>query len=107
MVPISRIYNRVIPDELDRKGIELPFDYRDELDVEWAGHPAGIPHQQVLDSVAAPPGVPRTWFLHKLDELPGRSRELRAQAALLVRRRRHHLCVLPTPTSRPSPRRSG
>ncbi|SEF58463.1 hypothetical protein SAMN05421819_0498 [Bryocella elongata] len=39
LVPIYRIYNRVIVDELERKGIELPFDYRDELDVEWAGHP--------------------------------------------------------------------
>ncbi len=36
---IERIYNRAIVDELERKGIKLPFDYRDELDVEWAGHP--------------------------------------------------------------------
>jgi hypothetical protein len=39
LVPIERIYNRVIVDELERKGITLPFGYRDELDVEWAGHP--------------------------------------------------------------------
>ena len=39
MVPIERIYNRVIVDELERKGVVLPFDYRDELEVEWAGHP--------------------------------------------------------------------
>jgi len=26
-------------DELERKGIELPFDFRDDLNVEWAGHP--------------------------------------------------------------------
>jgi hypothetical protein len=38
-IPIHRIYNRAIVDELQRKSIELPFDYRDELDVEWAGHP--------------------------------------------------------------------
>jgi hypothetical protein len=37
--PIRRIYNRVIVDELIHKGIKLPFDYRDDLDVEWAGHP--------------------------------------------------------------------
>ncbi len=36
---IERIYNRAIVDELVRKQIRLPFDYRDELDVEWAGHP--------------------------------------------------------------------
>lgn len=39
LVPIDRIYNRVIVDELERKGVTLPFDYRDALDVEWAGHP--------------------------------------------------------------------
>jgi len=38
-IPIHRIYNRAIVDELDRKNIQLPFDYRDDLDVEWAGHP--------------------------------------------------------------------
>jgi hypothetical protein len=39
LVPIRRIYNRVIVDELIQKRITLPFDYRDDLDVEWAGHP--------------------------------------------------------------------
>jgi hypothetical protein len=39
LVPIERIYNRAIVDEIVRKGIQLPFDYRDDLDVEWAGHP--------------------------------------------------------------------
>jgi hypothetical protein len=38
-IPIHRIYNRAIVDELQRKHIQLPFAYRDELDVEWAGHP--------------------------------------------------------------------
>ncbi len=38
-IPIHRIYNRAIVDELERKNIQLPFDYRDPLQVEWAGHP--------------------------------------------------------------------
>jgi hypothetical protein len=38
-IPIHRIYNRAIVDEMERKNIKLPFDYRDDLDVEWAGHP--------------------------------------------------------------------
>jgi len=38
-IPIHRIYNRAIVDELQRKNIQLHFDYRDPLDVEWAGHP--------------------------------------------------------------------
>ena len=38
-IPVDRIYNRCIVDELERKGIELPFDLTQPLDVEWAGHP--------------------------------------------------------------------
>jgi hypothetical protein len=38
-VPIRRIYNRAIVDELERRGVTLPFDITGDLDVEWAGHP--------------------------------------------------------------------
>jgi hypothetical protein len=38
-VPVERIYNRAIVDELERKQIEPAFDYRDDLQVEWAGQP--------------------------------------------------------------------
>ena len=38
-VPIERIYNRAIVDELERKQIQPAFDYRDDLQVEWAGQP--------------------------------------------------------------------
>ena len=70
-VPIERIYNRTIVDELERKGVALPFDFRDELDVEWAGHPNwyfriskySIPYLKH-------PSVPRTWFLDQLREVP-------------------------------------
>jgi len=71
LTPIERIYNRTIVDELERKGIELPFDFRDELDVEWAGHPNwyfriskySIPYLKH-------PSVPRTWFLDQLPSVP-------------------------------------
>ena len=36
---VERIYNRAIVDELERRAIEVPFDFRDDLQVEWAGHP--------------------------------------------------------------------
>jgi hypothetical protein len=39
LIRIARVYNRVIPDELERTGVALPFDYRDDLDVEWIGSP--------------------------------------------------------------------
>lgn len=38
-IPIHRIYNRVIFDELLRKEIKSGFDFHSDLDVEWAGHP--------------------------------------------------------------------
>ena len=70
-IPIERIYNRTIVDELERKGVKPLFDFRDELDVEWAGHPNwyfriskySIPYLKH-------PSVPRTWFLDQLPEIP-------------------------------------
>jgi hypothetical protein len=70
-VPIRRIYNRAIVDELQRKNVKLGFDWRDDLDVEWAGHPNwyfriskfSIPYLRHES-------VPKTWFLDKLDKIP-------------------------------------
>jgi hypothetical protein len=38
-VPIHRIYNRAIADELIARQVQLPFDLSHPWDVEWAGHP--------------------------------------------------------------------
>jgi hypothetical protein len=70
-IPVKRIYNRAIVDELERKGVKLAFDFRDDLDVEWAGHPNwyfriskfSIPHLKHAS-------VPKTWFLDKLETVP-------------------------------------
>jgi hypothetical protein len=70
-VPIRRIYNRAIVDELQRKKMKLAFDWRDDLDVEWAGHPNwyfriskfSIPYLRHES-------VPKTWFLDRLDRIP-------------------------------------
>jgi len=70
-IPIRRIYNRAIVDELERKNVQLNFDWRDDLDVEWAGHPNwyfriskfSIPYLKHAS-------VPKTWFLDRLDEIP-------------------------------------
>ena len=70
-VPIQRIYNRAIVDELQRKNVKLNFDWRDELTVEWAGHPNwyfriskfSIPYLQHES-------VPKTWFLDRLTQIP-------------------------------------
>lgn len=39
LIPIHRIYNRAIADEIIGRGIHLPFDLTQPWDVEWAGHP--------------------------------------------------------------------
>jgi hypothetical protein len=39
LIPIHRIYNRAIADELIAREIQLPFDLTRAWDVEWAGHP--------------------------------------------------------------------
>lgn len=71
LVPIERIYNRAIVDELVRKSVTLPFDYRDELDVEWAGHPNWYFR---ISKFSLPflkhEAVPKTWFLSDLQEPP-------------------------------------
>lgn len=68
---IKRIYNRVIPDELERKGIRLPFGYGDDLDVEWAGHPAWYFR---VSKFSIPwlthSSVPETRFLDSVEHLP-------------------------------------
>ncbi|NOX18295.1 MAG: hypothetical protein GXO87_08435 [Chlorobi bacterium] len=38
-IPIERIYNRVIFDELERKDIEHGINLKEPLDVTWVGHP--------------------------------------------------------------------
>ena len=39
IIPIHRIYNRAIADEIIARKVELPFRLTDPWDVEWAGHP--------------------------------------------------------------------
>jgi hypothetical protein len=38
-IPIERIYNRVIFDELNRTEVKFNFDLKDELNVSWVPHP--------------------------------------------------------------------
>jgi hypothetical protein len=64
LVPVHRIYNRAIVDEIVRREIRLPFDYREPLDVEWAGHPNWYFH---ISKFSIPylhhPAVPPAAFL--------------------------------------------
>jgi hypothetical protein len=74
--PIHRIYNRAIVDEIQRKHITPGFDYRDDLDVEWAGSPNWFFR---ISKFSLPfldhPSVPKAvflsdWFAGKRDGLP-------------------------------------
>ena len=68
---IKRIYNRIVFDELANARIEMPFDYRDDLDVEWAPHPNWY---WVWSKYSLPfldhPAIPKATFVSDVDRLP-------------------------------------
>lgn len=70
-IPIERIYNRVIFDEVERKNFKFNFSFTDELDVEWAGHPNWF---FKISKYSLPflkgKFVPRCYFLNELDHYP-------------------------------------
>lgn len=84
---VLRIYNRVIFDELARKKVALPFDFREDLDVSWAGHPnwyfrwskhalPGLRHETVpeahfLSDLPAIPSDLENWVLKPLFSFAG------------------------------------
>lgn len=70
-VEIRRIYHRAIVEEWVQKKIQAGFSLRDELDVEWAGHPNWFFR---ISKYSLPflshPTVPKAWFLDELKETP-------------------------------------
>jgi hypothetical protein len=70
-IEIKRIYNRVIFDELERKKLNFDFDFKDEIDAEWAGHPNWF-FKISKFSLPMLKGnfVPECYFLNELDEYP-------------------------------------
>lgn len=67
LVPVRRIYNRIVFDELELKQVELPFRYTEELDVTWCAHPNWY---WLWSKYALPmldhPAVPEAWFVSDL-----------------------------------------
>jgi len=74
-VPIERIYNRAIVDELVRKKLKLNFRFDEDLDVEWAGHPNWYFR---MSKFSLPylhhASVPTTYFLDGVTETPDLSK---------------------------------
>lgn len=73
-IPVTRIYNRIIFDDLQQQSPELQEKGKlllSDLDVEWVPHPNWFYR---ISKYTLPfidhPYVPRTWFLNELKELP-------------------------------------
>jgi hypothetical protein len=70
-VPILRIYNRAIVDEMLRKNLKAPFEFNEDIEVEWAGHPNWFFR---ISKFSLPylrhPCMPKTWFLDRVDRMP-------------------------------------
>lgn len=71
-IPIHRIYNRVIFDELvQRKDLSLAFDLTHEVDVEWAGHPNWFFRiSKYTMPLIQSEFIPRCQFLSDVNEVP-------------------------------------
>ena len=91
VVPIHRIYNRAIADELMAREIRLPFDLTAEWEVEWAGHPnwyfliSKFSLPWLSRAPASHPAVPPAVFLSDFVDGNGR-RELEAAGVHLPAR---------------------
>ncbi len=70
-IPIRRIYNRAIVDELERKSLNLNFRFTDDLDVEWAGHPNWFFRMSKFSiPYLRHESVPQTVFLNQVEGVP-------------------------------------
>ena len=70
-IPIRRIYNRAIVDELVRKDLKLAFRFTDDLEVEWAGHPNWFFRMSKFSlPFLQHECVPKAWFLDRVERAP-------------------------------------
>ena len=69
---MKRIYNRVIFDELfHRKDLDLKFQFNDDLDVKWVGHPNWFYRiSKYTMPFIQSPYIPTTIFLDQLKAIP-------------------------------------
>jgi len=70
-IPILRIYNRAIVDEMVRKDLKTAFHLADDIEVEWAGHPNWFFRMSKFSlPYLRHECVPKTWFLDRVDRVP-------------------------------------
>lgn len=68
IIPVTRIYNRVILDELNTRDLaQYQYTFREEVDVEWAGHPDWFLRisKHTLPAIGHLPNVPVTTFANE------------------------------------------
>lgn len=72
-IPVHRIYNRVIFDELEKRtDIRSEFNFRDDVDVEWVGHPNWFfkISKYTMPFIENNPFIPETRFLSTIQDIP-------------------------------------
>lgn len=71
-IAVEKIYNRIIFDELDqREDLEREFYFKDEVDVEWIGHPNWFFRiSKYILPLFDSPYVPKTYYLEDLKTYP-------------------------------------
>ncbi len=70
-IPIERIYNRVIFDELDKKNLAFEFSFQDDLDVKWLNHPNWfLKISKYCLPLFQSKYAPKAYFLSELEKYP-------------------------------------
>jgi glutathionylspermidine synthase len=71
-VEILKIYNRIIFDELhQRKDLKSEFNFQDEVDVEWIGHPNWFYRiSKYTMPLLKGDYVPKSYYLDQLERIP-------------------------------------
>ncbi len=70
-VPVLRIYNRAIVDEMVRKNLKMSFQLNEEIEVEWAGHPNWFFRMSKFSlPYLRHQCMPKTWFLDQVAQIP-------------------------------------
>jgi hypothetical protein len=70
-VPILRIYNRAIVDEMVRTNLKMSFQLNEDIEVEWAGHPNWFFRMSKFSlPYLRHQCMPKTWFLDQIAQIP-------------------------------------
>jgi hypothetical protein len=105
LLRVKRLYNRMVFDELEAKGVTVPFGWNEELDVTWCSHPnwywawskyslpylshPAVPKSRLLSDVGEPPTDLENYVLKPLFSFAG--------AGVIVDLTRDALDAIPTP----------